>query len=182
MDNYAGWPVVQVHECSRVSLTCRSAREALRLHLHSVADQRKSGGGMFLRRSSPYLVVLMPQVGCHRWYFRGFGCCARCAAVRQGPRSRPGLLPARAIPALAVNGARPPRRSFVSLLVLPGSAVRAAAAALPALPYRLGTCQSGDITSPERLAGVTSPPFRCSQIRLGSQQYAPSGRRGDITV
>lgn len=124
----------------------------------------------------------MPQVGGHRWCFRGFGCCARCAAVRQGPRSRRGLLPARAVLALAVNGARLPRRPCVSLHVLPGSAVRAATAALPAFSYGhsplpaptgTGSGQSGDITSPERLAGVTSPPFRCSQYRLVPQQYAP---------
>jgi len=143
--------------------------------------QRKSGGGMFiLRRSSP-CILLMPQVGCHRRCFPGCWCCARCAAVRQGPRSRPGLLPARAVPALAVNGARLPRRSFVSLLVLPGSAVRAAAAALHASwpcctspllpgPEWLWSCQSGDITSPKRLAGTASPPFRCSQRPLGSPE------------
>jgi hypothetical protein len=28
----------------------------------------------------------------------------------------------------------------------------------------------------------TSPPFRCSQRRLGPQRYAPGGAQGNITV
>jgi hypothetical protein len=127
--------------------------------------------------------------------------CVRCAAVRQVPRSRPGLLPARAVPALAVSGARLPRRSFVSLLVLPGSAVRAAVAELRASwhywasplpgPWWPGSCQSWDITSPKRLAGTAArksrwgrqnkrPPqtgaiSRCNQIltKLASLPAAP---------
>jgi hypothetical protein len=113
----------------------------------------------------------MPQVSCHRWCFRGCGCCALCAAVRQGPRSRPGLLRARAVPAVAVSGARPPRRLCVSLLVLPGSAGSAAVAARPAfwaygpspLPFPgwSDACQSSGITSPRRFAGaaITSLPL-----------------------
>jgi hypothetical protein len=176
-----------VHECTRAPLTCRRARKgpalALALALRG-RTQRKSGGEMFLRRSSAYRVMLMPQVGCHCWCFPDCWCCAWCAAVRQGPRSQPGLLPARAVLAFAVNGARLPRRPGVSWLFLPGSAVRAGGAALPTpsyghspqpVPTGMGSGQSGDITSPERLAGVTSPPFRCSQIRLGWQQYAPGG-------
>jgi hypothetical protein len=73
--------------------------------------------------------------------------------------------------AVAVSGARLARRPCVSLLVLPGSAVRAAVAARPAFwPYRRspllvpawsGAGQSSGITSPKRLAGaaITSLPL-----------------------
>ena len=139
-------------------LTCRRARgRALALALRG-RTQRKSGGEMF-RRSSPYLVVLMPPAGCHRWCFPGC-VAAQCAAVRQGPRSRPGLLPSRAVPALAVNSARLPAPALRIADLSSGlSGPRGGRRTLPASPCRLGTCQSGDITSPERLAGVTSPPF-----------------------
>jgi hypothetical protein len=115
--------------------------------------------------------VLMPQVGCHRWCFRGCGCCARCAAVRQGLRSLPGLQCVPAGPALVVSGARLVRRPCGSVLVLPGSAAGAAGAApaacrpgwhspSSALAWS-GSCQSWGITSPRRLAGVdiTSVPL-----------------------
>ena len=44
------------------------------------------------------------------------------------------------------------------------------------VPAWSGSCQSWGITSPKRLAGVTSPPFRCGQIRLGTQRYATGSR------
>jgi hypothetical protein len=136
-----------------------------------------------LRRSSPY-VVLMPHVRRHRRCFPGCGYCAWCAAVRQGPRSRPGLLPARVVPAVAVNGARLPRRSFVSLLVLPGSAVRAAAAALHASwpcctspllpgPRWSGSCQSGDITLPNDSQERHRLPSAARKSRWGGQNKRP---------
>lgn len=178
-------------------LTCRHARG---LHLHSalavtgshgharkLAGTRKSGGRQVFRRSSP-CVVLMPPAGCHRWCFPG----CRCAAVRLGRRSLPGLQCVPAVPALAVRGARLARRPCGSVLVLPGSAAGAAVAASRACrPCRHspssvlawpGSCQSWGITSPKRLAGVPSPPFRCSQIRLGTQRYAPGRKPGNITV
>jgi len=146
--------------------------------------KRERAAEGFLRRSSP-CVVLMPPVGGHRWRFPGCGCCGQCAAVRLGSRSLPGLQCVPAVPALAVSGARLPRRPCGSVLVLPGSAAGAAVAesracrpcchspsSVPAWPW---FCQSWGITSPKRLAGVTSPPFRCSQIRLGTQRYAPGG-------
>lgn len=130
----------------------------------------KSGGGPGLHRSSS-AVLLMSQVGCHRWCFPGCGCCARCAAVRRGPRSLPGPRCVRAVLAVAVSGARLARRPCGSARVLPGSAAGAAGAApdacrpgwhspSSALAWP-GSCRSWDITSPRRLAGVdiTSVPL-----------------------
>ena len=68
-----------------------------------------------------------------------------------------------------LSGRRGGRRTS-SLLAL-----RALTSSVPAWS---GSCQSWDITSPKRLAGVTSPPFRCSQIRLGTQRYAPGANPG----
>ena len=143
---------------------------AVMTRLGNDARARKSGGGLVLRRSSP-CVVLMPQVACHCWCFPGCGCCARCAAVRQGPRSLPGLQCVRVGLAVVESGARLPRRPCGSVLVPPGSAAGAAGAApdasLPgwhspssALAWP-GCCRSWDITSPRRLAGVdiTSVPL-----------------------
>jgi hypothetical protein len=80
-------------------------------------------------------------------------------------------------PCPSVSGARRRRQPCVWLLVLPGSAVRAAVATVPAvLPYgrsplpvraRSQWIQSSGITSPERLAGRPSPPLCSSQIRAG---------------
>jgi len=163
-----------------VALTCRHAR-ALHCTLHSPslavmarlgngAGTQKSGGRPSLRRSSP-CVVLMPQVGCHRWCLRGYGCCARCAAVRQGLRSLPGPRCVRAGLAVVVIGVRLARRPCGSVLVPPGSAAGAAGAAPDAcrpgwhspssdLAWP-GSCRSWDITSPRRLAGmdITSVPL-----------------------
>jgi hypothetical protein len=193
--------VVQVRGISPRGLTCRHARG---LHLHSAlavtgshGNGRKPGRNaeerrkVFLRRSLT-CVVLMPPVGCHRWCFPGCGCCARCAAVRQGSRSLPGLQCVPAVPALAVSGARLPRRPCGSVLVLPGSADETAVAASRAcrpcrhppssVPAWSGSCQSW--ASPPRNDSQewTSPPFRCSQIRLGTQRYAPGITPGNITV
>ena len=113
----------------------------------------------------------MPPVGCHRWCFPGCGCRVRCAAVRQGWRSLPGLRCVPAGLAVAVSGGRLARRPCGSVLVLPGS-VAGTAVAVPracrpwghsplSVPAWSGSCQSWGITSPKRLAGVaiTSVPL-----------------------
>jgi hypothetical protein len=157
---------------SRADPDCGSTRHDINCLrcLATLLTNTKSGGGCLLRRSSP-CVVLMPQVGSHRWCFRGCGCCARCAAVRQGLRSLPGPQCVRAVLAVVVSGVRLSRRPCGSVLVLPGSAAGAASAAPDAcrpgshspssgLAWP-GSCRSWDITSPRRLAGVdiTSVPL-----------------------
>jgi hypothetical protein len=162
-------PYVQTH--ASVALALCTRRHGQSWHDWGNGDEKAEERRKDFRRRSSPCMVLMPQDGCHSWCFRGYQCCARCAAVRQGLRSLPGLQCVRAGLALVVSGARLPRRPCGSVLVPPGSAAGAAGAAPDAC--RPGwhspssalawaeSCRSWDITSPRRLAGVdiTSVPL-----------------------
>ena len=103
-------------------------------------------------------------------WFRGPGCCARCAAVRQERLSRRRRQCGPAALAGLANGARRPRRPCGLLLVLLRSAAHATSGALSSLsPYRRSPLPipvpgfpglSSGITSPGRLGGCYRLPSR----------------------
>jgi hypothetical protein len=111
------------------------------------------------------LTRLRPPISFHGWC-RGSGCCARCAAVQQGRRSRPDRQSGPAALAGFVNGAGLARRRCGLPPVPPRSAARATGGALSFLsPYRRSPLPnpisyraglSWGITSPGRLGGHPS--------------------------
>jgi hypothetical protein len=95
---------------------------------------------------------------------------ARCAAVRRGWRSLPGLLSARADLAAVGSGARLPCRHRGLRPVLPRSVVRAAGGALSVVsPYRRSPLPFPGFRGPRRSWGITL--FRL----LGGYSSLPSG-------
>ena len=77
----AVWPL-RADTREHCTCTLHSPSPAVIARLATGPEGRRAAEGSSFRRSSP-CVVLMPQVGCHRYYFPGCGCCAvRSSAAR----------------------------------------------------------------------------------------------------
>jgi len=124
---------------------------------------RVSGRESYCSAAQPFVPVLMSQDSFRCLLLPGCACRVSRAAVWRGLLSRRDLLSARVVLAVVVSGALLPLPLCGSWLVLPCSAVRAAAAAFPAVvPYRPSPLpipawsrsgQSWDITYPNDSQG-----------------------------